>query len=95
MAYRQTATTAEFTYILNTADYGGDATITVVGVLESGEEMIIVCPEHSSGGSRSNLYIDGQQVKITPTNSMVRITGNAILKIMKSTTTNDVGFRIA
>lgn len=38
MTYRKASTKDAFTYTLNTSEYGGDATITVVGALGSSTE---------------------------------------------------------
>lgn len=89
--YKLTPTTTAATYSLNTVEYGSDVTITVIGVLESGEAIEIVCPG-SGTASDSDLYIDGTKIEITPTNSLVRIAGSTKLVVSKGTTTNAVGF---
>lgn len=95
MAYRQASTKAAVTYSLNTSLYGGDATITVVGALDTGEVISFKCPADNSNAAETDLYVEGQKVEITPTNSMVRITGNTIVTIRKGVTADEVGFRIA
>lgn len=94
MAYRQAPVTTAFEYQVNTADYGGDITITVDGSLGTGEYIEVRCPG-SGSASDVDLYLDGTKMELTPTNGMVRISGSAILLISKGTTAAVVGFRIA
>lgn len=94
MAYRQTPTTAAFEYQLNTAEFDNDVTVTVDGTLASDESIEFICPG-SGSATDSNLYIDGVQIKITPLNSLVRLTGNCLIIVKKGVTDATVGFRLA
>lgn len=92
--YKKAATTAAYEYSVNTAEYDKDITITVIGTISEGEVIEILCPG-SGDGADSDLYLDGTKIELTPTNSMVRISGSTILKVVKGITTEPVGFRIA